>query len=206
MVISIIGLSVQYYDRINYMRKLDGDDWENPANKSKYERRARKSKRKKYPRDRSYVGKELREAEKAAGEKKRKQEARNKIEKHLGRFVALDAAEREKQIKVYIRWTKDSLNQKYPLLDEGDLEIKTAVASVKAGGQNRQKTRSSVRVVHLPTLIGTRNEEERSMEQNKLKAQEKLYYLLTNHFQLWKTLNLASPNQGVEKELKEMLQ
>ncbi len=188
------------------MNALNGEEWEDYDKTGKHQRRARKSKRRKFPRDRSFVGKELRETEKITGEKKRKKKAKEKIEKHLGRFPASDSYEGEKQVKIYTRWIKDSLEQKYPLLHEGDIELKTAVASVKAGGQKRQKSRTSVRLVHLPTLIGVRNEEERSLEQNKLKAQEKLYYLLTNHLQLWKTLNIASPNQDVEREIKEMLQ
>jgi hypothetical protein len=193
------------------MNALNGEEWEDYSEKGKYQSRTRKSKRKKFPRDRSFVGKELKEAERKAGEKKRKKEAREKIEKHLKRFPSLDSYEGEKQSKIYIRWIKDSLNQNYPLLDEGDIldeediQIKTAVASVKAGGQKRQKSRTSARVVHLPTLIGVRNEEERSLEQNKLKAKKKLYYLLTNHLKLWKTLNIASFNQGVEKEVKQLL-
>jgi len=173
---------------------------------SKHQRRARKSKRKKYPRNRNYVGKQLREAEKIAGENKRKKEAREKIEKHLKHFPSLDSYEGEKQTKTYIRWVKDSLDQNYPLLHEGDIEVKTAVASVKAGGQKRQKSQTSVRIVHLPTLIRVRNEEERSLEQNKLKAQQRLYSLLTNHLKLWKTLNIASPSQGVEQEVMKILQ
>lgn len=193
------------------MNALNGEEWEDYTEKDKHQRRARKSKRRKYPRNRSFVEKELREAEKAAGENKRKKEAREKIEKHLKRFPSLDSYDGEKQMKIYIRWTKDSLSQNYPLLDEGDIldeadiQIKTTVASVKAGGTKRQKSRTSARVVHLPTLIGVRNEEERSLEQNKLKAKEKLYYLLTEHLKLWKTLNIASPNQGVEKEIKKLL-
>ena len=188
------------------MNALNGEEWEDYAKTGKHQRRARKSKRKKYPRDRSFVGKELRETERVAGENKRKNAAREKIEKHLQRFPSIDTSEGELQVKIYIRWVKDSLDQKYPFLDEGDIEIKTAVASVKAGGQKRQKSRTSVRAVHVPTLIGVRNEEERSMEQNKLKAKENLYYLLTNHLDLWKTLKIATPNQNVEKEVKKMLQ
>jgi hypothetical protein len=188
------------------MNALNGEEWENYDKKNKYQRRARKSKRREFPRDRSFVGKQLRETERIAGKEKRKEEAKEKIEKHLKRFPLLDSYEGEKQAKIYIRWIKDSLDQDHPLLHEGDIEVKTAVASVKAGGQKRQKSRTSVRIVHLPTLIGVRNEEERSLEHNKLKAQEKLYYLLTDHLQLWKTLNIASPNQGIEKEVKEILQ
>lgn len=188
------------------MNALNGEEWDGYEEKNKHQRRARKANKRKFPRDRSFVGKQLKETEKTAGEKKRKQKAREKIEKYLKRFSTLDSYEREKQVKTYIRWVKDSLDQDYPILHEGDIEVKTAVASVKAGGQKRQKSRTSARIVHLPTLIGVRNEEERSLEQNKLKAQEKLYYLLTNHLQLWKRLNITAPNQGVEKEVKEMLQ
>lgn len=185
------------------MNTLNGEEREDNDETSKYQRRARKSKRKKSPRDRSFVGKQLREAKRTAGDKKRKKEAEKKIEKHLKRFPSLNFYEGEKQVKIYIRWIKDSLDQGHPLLHEGDVEVKTAVASVKAGGQKRQKSRTSVRLVHLPTLIGVRNEEERSLEQNKLKAQEKLYFLLTNHLLLWKTLDIASSNQGVEREIKK---
>jgi hypothetical protein len=188
------------------MNALNGEEWEGYDKTSKHQRRARKSNKRKFPRDRSFVGKQLRETEKAVGEKKRKKEAREKIKKYLKRFSPPDSHEGEKQAKTYVRWVKDSLDQDYPILHEGDLEIKTAVASVKAGGQKRQKSRTSARIVHLPTLIGVRNEEERSLEQNKSKAQEKLYYLLTNHLQLWKTLNITSPNQDVEREVEEMLQ
>ncbi len=188
------------------MNALNGEEWDGYEETNKHQRRARKANKRKFPRDRSFVGKELKETEKIAGEEKRKKEAKEKIEKHLERFPTLDSYEGEKQVKIYVRWVKDSLDQDYPILHEGDVEVKTAIASVKAGGQKRQKSRTSVRVVHLPTLIGVRNEEERSLEQNKLKAQEKLYYLLTNHLQFWKTLNIASPNQDVEKEVKEILQ
>ncbi len=188
------------------MTPLNGEGWEDYNDVGKHQRRARKSKKKKYPRDRSFVGKELRETVRKKEENKRKKEAKEKIEKHLGRFPSVSSYEGEKQLKIYIRWIKDSLDQKHPLLDEGDIEIKTAVASVKAGGQQRQKSRTSARIVHLPTLIGTRNEEERSLEQNKLKAKEKLYYVLTDHLKLWKILNLASPNQDVEKEINNILQ
>ena len=172
----------------------------------RHQRRARKAKRKKYPRDRSFVGKELKKTEKIAGEKKRQNEAKEKIKNHLNRFPAQDAPEGKKQIKIYIRWVKDSLDQGYPILHEGDIEIKTAVSSVKAGGQSRQKSKNSVRAVHSPTLIGVRNEEERSLDQNTLNAKENLYYLLTSHLHLWKILNIPSPNQNVEKITIEMLQ
>lgn len=188
------------------MNPLNGEGWEDYNDVGKHQRRARKSKRKKYPRDRSIVGKEIKKIERKAGEDKRKKEADGKIKKHLKRFPSLNSYEGEKQLKVYIRWVKDSLDQNYPFLVDGDIEIKTAVASVKAGGQQRQKSRTSARIVHLPTLLGTRNEEERSLEQNKLRAKEKLFYILTDHLEIWKTLNLASPNQDVEKEIKKILQ
>ena len=171
-----------------------------------YQRRARKAKRKKYPRDRSFAVKELQRTEKIAGENKRQGEAKEKIQNRLKHFPAQDTSEGKKQVKIYIRWVKDSLDQGCPILHDGDIEIKTAVASVKAGGQSRQKSKNSVRAVHLPTLIGVRNEEERSLEQNTLNAKENLCYLLTNHLQLWKTLNIASPSQNVEKKVIEMLQ
>jgi len=199
-----IDLITRRYDNIYYMNKSNGER-EIYDETSKSERRAKKASRKKYPRDRSFVGKEIKKIEKQAGDKKRRSEAIKKIEKHLRRFPSPDTPEGEKQLKTYTRWVKDSLNQNYPLLYDGDIKIKTAVASVKAGGQSRQKSRNSVRAVHTPTLIGVRNEEERSLEQNTLKAKENLYKLLVIHLQLWKTLNITSPSQNVEKELNQIL-
>ncbi len=166
----------------------------------RHRQRARKLKKKKFPRDRDYVAKQLRKKEKIEGEKEREEKARKEIKKQVKHF-----SENEKQIKTYTRWIKDSLKEGYPILDEGDIETKTAVASVKAGGQQRQKSKTSVRLTHLPTLIAVRNEEERSLEQNKLKAQENLYYLLIDHLKNWKVLIGESTRIDVEKILKEQI-
>ena len=186
------------------MNKSNGEK-ESYDNTDKTTRREQKAKRKKYPRDRNYVKKEIKKTEQLAGEKKRQDKAKKEIAKRLNHFPSLDTSGGGKQIKVYIRWVKDSLEQGYPLLDDGDIKIKTAVASVKAGGQSRQKSRNSVRATHTPTLIGVRNEEERSLKQNTLNAKENLYKLLTKHLHLWKTLNIAAPNQEVEKEVEQIL-
>lgn len=152
--------------------------------------RLQKLEKRKHPRGRSFVGKQKKAATQKASKEKKEKEAQSKIEKHLERFSNDET--REKQIKIYTRWLKDSLEQGQPILDEGDIEFKTAVASVKAGGQQRQKSQTSVRATHLPTLISVRNEEERSLEQNKKAATEKLQELLNSHLQIWKILKIKS--------------
>jgi hypothetical protein len=165
----------------------------------KHRQRARKLRRKRFPRDRDYVEEQIKKTEKEEGQKERQGEAKKEIKKQLENFPRDD----EKQMKIYTRWVKDSLEQGYPILDGGDIETKTAVASVKAGGQQRQKSKTSVRITHLPTLIAVRNEEERQLEQNKIKAQENLYYLLVDHLKSWETLIGESPQINVEKIIKE---
>jgi len=76
-----------------------------------------------------------------------------------------------------------------------EIEIKSFVSSVKAGGQQRQKTRTGVRLTHLPTLLAVKNENERSFEQNKQKAELALLEKLKEHLNLWQTLEKNSPGK-----------
>ncbi|MEJ2347860.1 MAG: peptide chain release factor-like protein [Patescibacteria group bacterium] len=168
----------------------------------KHRQRARKLRRRRFPRERDYVGKQIKKIEKEKGEKERIEKAEEEIKKQLKNFPKDD----EKQIKIYSRWVGDSLEEGYPILDEGDIETKTAVASVKAGGQQRQKSKTSVRITHLPTLIAVRNEEERRLEQNKIKAQENLYYLLVDHLKYWKVLTEDNERPNIESVVRKIIE
>jgi len=118
-------------------------------------------------------------------------------------FPDLNSEEGRIQAKKYLSWAVDSLFEEGPVIRDEDLEFKSAVASVKAGGQQRQKTRSSVRVTHFPTLISVRNEEERNFEQNKKRAYENLLDRLSEHLSLWQTLSKNSPNKFSLSEIEK---
>ena len=122
---------------------------------------------------------------------KRVKEAEKRIAKHLSSFLKLETDERQKQTQSYIEWVGDSLKSKSPRLnweDKNEVKIESFVSSVKAGGQQRQKTRTGVRLTHRPTLIAVKNEDERSFEQNKKLAKTALLEKLEEHLELWQTL------------------
>lgn len=150
--------------------------------------RAQKQRRKRNPRSRSFALRKKRELETEASQTHKLEEAKKKIAKHLAKFPELDTDKGKEQAEKYLAWVVESLAQKFPHLTDEDIEYKTAVSSVKAGGQKRQKSRTSVRATHLPTLISVRNEESRNMVRNKRLAFENLYTRLTTHFSHWRTL------------------
>jgi len=138
-----------------------------------------------------------------AAKKIRAEEAEKEIAEHLSSsFKHPETDKNQKQIQSYIEWVKDSLEFKAPRLNWEEVEVKSFVASVKAGGQQRQRTRSGVRLTHLPTLISTKNEDERSFEQNKQKAKLVLLEKLEEHLNLWQTLIENSPGKiNIEKKI-----
>ena len=164
--------------------------------------RDRRLRKRRYPRPRGYAIRQKRGLEIERSRRIEVDVAQEKIAKHLTRFPDLDSEEGRNQADKYLKWVVDSLTQGQIITRDEDLEFKTAVASVKAGGQQRQKTRSSVRATHLPTLISVRNEEERSFEQNKVAAYENLVSRLTSHLSLWKTLLKNSPEVYSLSEIK----
>lgn len=156
--------------------------------------RDRRLRKRRYPRRRGYAVKKRKELEVKRSQEIEVEKIEEKIAKHLTKFSDLDSEEGKRQAERYLEWVVDSLTHKYPSLRDEDIEFKTAVASVKAGGQQRQKTRTSVRAAHLPTKISVRNEEERSLEQNKSAAYENLVSRLTTHLSLWQTLAQKNPD------------
>src|SRR3989344_4109934 len=110
--------------------------------------------------------------------------------------------------KIYTRWLRDSFDQDYPILSEGDVKFQYTVASVHAGGQKRQKSETAVVAIHIPTLTRARNEDETSREINKDRAFNTLYTPLERHLSLWK--DLLKPEDGnssvIENKVEKILQ
>lgn len=169
---------------------------------SKGSPRDRRMRKRRYPRSRGYAVRQKRGLEIERSRRIEVDVAQEKIAKHLTKFPNLDTDEGRKQAEKYLNWVVDSLSGEIHVLSEKDIEYKTAVASVKAGGQQRQKTRSSVRATHLPTLISVRNEEERSFEQNKERAYDNVLNRLTEHLSLWRTLTQKLPEKYSLSEIE----
>jgi hypothetical protein len=155
--------------------------------------REKKLKKRIYPRPRVLVGKVGKKLAIESSKRNDLEKASEKISKHLSQFPNPDSDEGRKQRESYLEWVVSSLEQGQLSEKAEDVEYKSAVSSVSAGGQHQQKTRSSIRALHLPTKIAVRNEEERSMEQNKAAAYENLVKRLTEQLSLWQTLLRNSP-------------
>ena len=165
--------------------------------------RDRKLRKKRHPRKRGYAIRERRKSEIERSRGIEVGKAKERIAKHVARFQKLDEEERRRQEERYLGWVEDSLSQHEPALHKEDVEYKPAVASVKAGGQKRQKTRSSIRATHKPTLISVKNEETRRPEQNKQAAYDNLCLRLTDHLSLWQTLSQNLPDRYSASEIKQ---
>lgn len=170
--------------------------------------RAPKLHRRKHPRDREFSISNKKEQERKAREKNEAVVAKKIIVKHLSHFPSPDTFEGERQSKTYIRWLRDSLEQGYPILSEGDVQNDYYVASVHAGGQNRQKNETAVRSRHTPTLMIATNSDERDRELNEKRAYESLYPRLETHLTLWRDyLKPEGGNTGlIENKVIEILQ
>ena len=167
------------------------------------DRRAAKLWRKRHPRDRRLAQRKKPQIEAEAAQEARMDSGKQKIAKHITRFPEINTPEGETQAAAYINWVAQSLSQGEPRLDDEDIDFKFATASVKAGGEQRQKSRTSVRATHLPTQIAVKNEETRSVDQNKLAAYENLRLRLTDHLSLWQTLSQNLPQQYSALQIKQ---
>lgn len=117
----------------------------------------------------------------------REEEALRLIKKQLS-IIENRAKNRDEAFKIYRRWVLDSLAASTPLIDRGNLLIERKGSGVKAGGQHMQKTKTSVRITHLPTFISSVNESERVALRNKERAMASLEDKLRTHLNLWKIL------------------
>ena len=172
------------------MADKNADDYET----ADYSKRERKIQKRIHPRGRRLVQKKLSIQANEDREKSSVAEAKNQIMKVVGGFENQKKGEKEKQKVIYMRWVRDSLQYGSPIIAEGDLHLDSSVASVGAGGQNRQKTNTSVRLTHIPTLISVKNEEERNFEQNRQKAEKILTEKLSRHLDCWKALTNLLPS------------
>lgn len=170
--------------------------------------RPKHSKRKKGPPTAS--DKAGREEEVRLAKEARLKEVKEKIKKRLSSFPDIQTTEGKDRAQKYIKWVKDSLESDCPGFDPENkdmVKIDNFVSSVKAGGQNRQKNQTAVRVTHLPTKITSQNQSERVTDLNKKTAIETLVQRLEEHLGLWKTLarNSTAPID-IEKEVISILQ
>ncbi|GAU98199.1 hypothetical protein RvY_09377 [Ramazzottius varieornatus] len=69
----------------------------------------------------------------------------------------------------------------YPPLDESELK-ESFVRSGGPGGQNVNKLETCVQLIHLPTKIVVKCQEQRTQEQNRLRAREIMQERLDLHF------------------------
>jgi len=135
--------------------------------------------------------------------------AKEKIKNLLLHFPDIQTNEGQGQLQKYIRWVKDSLQLnrlQFNPENKDEVKIDTFVASVKAGGQHRQKNQTAIRVTHLPTKITAQNQSERITDQNKKAALETLVQRLESHLEIWKTLAQNSPTPiDIKKEVISLL-
>ncbi|OGM28565.1 hypothetical protein A2962_03045 [Candidatus Woesebacteria bacterium RIFCSPLOWO2_01_FULL_39_61] len=190
------------------MSSINPEEFEGYADQIETGGREGKLRRKKHSRSRDLVNRAVAEQDKRIAQENRAREAEEIIKKQLSHFPPLDSDEGIKKAKIYTRWLRDSFDQDYPILSEGDVKFQYTVASVHAGGQKRQKSETAVVAIHIPTLTRARNEDETSREINKDRAFNTLYTPLERHLSLWK--DLLKPEDGnssvIENKVEKILQ
>lgn len=184
-------------DMEEQMTKINPDDFED----QNWERPKRYKRRKGPP---TLADKAQREEEIRSAREARVREAEEKIKRHLSSFPRIETEEGRDQVQKYVKWVEDSLRlngARFDPEDNRETRIDNFVPSVKAGGQQRQKSHSAVRVTHMPTKIVSSNQDERVAESNKKAAIETLAQRLEAHLELWRTLkrNAIGPINIEEK-------
>lgn len=188
------------------MMRINPDDY--LGYESELGERPKHSKKKKGPP--TEADKAQREGEIRLAREARVIKAKEKIKNHLSHFPDIQTNEGQDQAQKYIEWIEDSLKTdclRFNPENKDEVKIDYFTSSVKAGGQNRQKNQTAVRVTHLPTKIVAQNQDERVATQNKKTAIEILVQRLESHRDLWKTLIQNSPAPiDIEKEVFGILQ
>lgn len=188
------------------MTKIDPNDYLTYEDKLK-ERQKRYKKKLVPP---TLADKAQREEEIRLARESRIQKAEDGIRKQLAAFLGVETETGQDQIKKYIKWVEDSLradNVQFNPENNQEIKIEYFTPSVKAGGQQRQKSHTAVRVTHLPTNISSQNQSERIADLNKKTALEVLGQRLAAHLELWKMLlrNSFTPVK-VEEKVFNLLQ
>lgn len=167
-------------------------------------RRRRKRARKHRPHVVTESSKHSRRNRIVALKRERVAEAKDSLKRHLGRFADIKTDQGKRQAQAYIQWVSSSLKKREPSVNLDDIHFQYSLSS-KPGGQHVQKNRTSCKATHLPTMIGVRNEEERSSVQNKSNALKQLYERLVDHLRLWMIVSGGTQDRNTEEIVMEML-
>jgi len=183
------------------MNRINPEDWENWADRLEIKKPVRIKKKKDQSPTKSDKEQQKREMVRLA--KERKKEAETRIKKRLSHFPDPGTKEAERQLQIYTQWLEESIRLNSAQVKESELETKGILSKVKAGGQHQQKNLTAVFIKHLPTGFSSRNEEERSFEQNRQEALAELISRLENHLQDWKIVLEGLPRPvNLEAKIK----
>ena len=110
--------------------------------------------------------------------------------------------EGKRQLQLYTQWVKESLEQKFPVVNEPDVR---QVELVRKNNRGRKETVTNL--VHLPTLMAVRDGQGEEIGLGGTTAFGELFDRLGQHFEVWRTLEKNSTN-GMEPEavIEEILE